>query len=295
MAAVIAPTNRLGMTLGLHVNEQKQISLYDTITSFPAWSSYCTQCYLSHDPWTMEQPTQADLDQCRNFMVPYERTLMLHCADNANLATPGAQLRGATMRLLRNHLKIANQIPCTCVLHLGTKNNKAGEGTLDRVAEGLNQLVREGHLRESIFPHIRHQLVVENSAGQGACLGRSFDELRSLFEKLDTRKVGLLIDTQHAFAAGLTTWTDHNEVVKFFEEVETITPYGPSGLHLNDSKPAFGSNVDRHEDIGQGQIFWSGGIKHEGLQTILAYARERGLDCILETPDAVQDYQKLIE
>jgi deoxyribonuclease-4 len=178
------------------------------------------------------------------------------------------------MQLIQKELVQLEGVPCSCVLHIGKV------GTLETVCQHLNDL----HITRSEFERSPYPLLMECSAGQGTELGKNWPELRKLFEGIDTNKIGLCMDTQHAFAAGLSDFGSHESVVKFFEEAESIAPGGVSLIHLNDSKVEFGRRVDRHANIGQGHI-WSGKEKEEGLQSLIQYCFEKGIDMILETPN----------
>ncbi len=122
--------------------------------------------------------------------------------------------------------------------------------------------------------------VIENTAGQGSNVGNRFEELRFIIDRVeDKSRVGVCIDTCHAFAAGydLRTAEACEETFKKFDEVIGLQYL--KGMHLNDSKKGLGSKVDRHENIGKGEI----GV--EGFQWIIANPKFDNIPLILETPD----------
>ena len=122
--------------------------------------------------------------------------------------------------------------------------------------------------------------VIENTAGQGSNLGFAFEHLASLIERVeDKSRVGVCIDTCHAFAAGYDLRTAE-ACDKTFAELERVVGFGYlKGMHLNDAMKILGSHVDRHTPLGEGMI----GM--ECFRYIMQDARFDGIPLILETPD----------
>ncbi len=122
--------------------------------------------------------------------------------------------------------------------------------------------------------------VIENTAGQGSNLGYSFEQIAYIIDRVeDKSRVGVCIDTCHAFAAGydLKSESGFQETFEHFEEVIGFKYL--KGMHLNDSKKGVGSHVDRHEDIGRGEL----GIAP--FQMLMHDKRFDDLPLVLETPD----------
>lgn len=122
--------------------------------------------------------------------------------------------------------------------------------------------------------------VIENTAGQGSNLGYTFEQLAYIIDRVeDKKRVGICIDTCHAFAAGydIKSESGYQETFEHFEEVVGFQYL--KGMHLNDSKKGEGSHVDRHEEIGKGEI----GL--EPFRWIMHDPRFDDLPLILETPD----------
>ena len=122
--------------------------------------------------------------------------------------------------------------------------------------------------------------VIENTAGQGSNLGFAFEHLAYLIERVeDKSRVGVCIDTCHAFAAGYDLRTAE-ACDKTFAELERVVGFGYlKGMHLNDAMKILGSHVDRHTPLGEGMI----GM--ECFRYIMQDARFDGIPLILETPD----------
>ena len=122
--------------------------------------------------------------------------------------------------------------------------------------------------------------VIENTAGQGSNLGFAFEHLAYLIERVeDKSRVGVCIDTCHAFAAGYDLRTAE-ACDKTFAELERVVGFEYlNGMHLNDAMKILGSHVDRHTPLGEGMI----GM--ECFRYIMQDARFDGIPLILETPD----------
>lgn len=122
--------------------------------------------------------------------------------------------------------------------------------------------------------------VIENTAGQGSNLGFAFEHLAYLIERVeDKSRVGVCIDTCHAFAAGYDLRTAE-ACDKTFAELERVVGFEYlKGMHLNDAMKILGSHVDRHMPLGEGMI----GM--ECFRYIMQDARFDGIPLILETPD----------
>jgi deoxyribonuclease-4 len=158
------------------------------------------------------------------------------------------------------------------VLHPGCYTHGSEAEGLELVAEGLLDLVRQR-------PRGRTLVLLEQTAGQGTALGSTFEQLASIIARMnDHRRVGVCLDTCHLLAAGY-------DIASPGGYAETFTQFGRligfdrlKVLHLNDSRKALGSHVDRHEHIGQGFV----GI--DAFRRLVNDRRFRGLPMLLETP-----------
>ncbi|GAB1453067.1 deoxyribonuclease IV [Draconibacterium sp.] len=122
--------------------------------------------------------------------------------------------------------------------------------------------------------------VIENTAGQGTNLGFSFYQLKSIIDQVeDKTRVGVCIDTCHAYSAGydIKTKAGFEKVFQEFDEVVGFKYL--KGMHLNDSKKELGSRVDRHDSLGAGTL----GL--EVFECIMNDSRFDGIPLILETPN----------
>ncbi len=120
--------------------------------------------------------------------------------------------------------------------------------------------------------------VIENTAGQGTNLGFAFYQIKKIIDQVDDQsRVGVCIDTCHAYSAGYDL-KDNFEAV--FNEFDEIIGFGYlKGMHLNDSKKELASKVDRHDSLGEGSLGWN------AFRMIMNDNRFDGIPLILETPD----------
>lgn len=204
--------------------------------------------------------------------------IVAHATYLINLASPDAGLRDRSCEALREELERCDALAIRyLVLHPGSAVGLDVPAALRNVAKSLNRVLAACP-RLSVLP------LLETTAGQGRTLGRTFDELAQILGALDQpERAGVCIDTCHVFAAGYDI-RDAQAYAAMIAEAERLI-----GLprircwHLNDSRGALGSRVDRHEHIGRGQIGLS------GFRHVLNDARFCGLPMILETPKGVDE------
>lgn len=122
--------------------------------------------------------------------------------------------------------------------------------------------------------------VIENTAGQGTNMGHTFEQLRFIIDRVeDKSRVGVCIDTCHAYTSGydVKTGAGFSETFRKFDEI--IGFIYLKGVHLNDSKKDFGTRVDRHENIG------TGFLGDEAFEILVNDDRFDNMPLILETPE----------
>lgn len=162
-------------------------------------------------------------------------------------------------------LKLLNFHPGSSLKEIST------EACLARIAESINIVLEK---TQGVCA------VIENTAGQGSNVGNTFEEIAFIISKVeDKSRVGVCIDTCHAIAAGydLRGKEGVSNMLTQFDAVIGL-PY-LKAMHLNDSKKGVGSRVDRHENIGMGEV------GEETFRTLMADVRLDGIPMILETPD----------
>lgn len=150
-------------------------------------------------------------------------------------------------------------------------NEMTEEECLDRIAGSINKTL---DLTSGV------KAVIENTAGQGSNLGYSFEQIAHIIDKVeDKERVGVCIDSCHAFAAGYDLATPEGYKVMWENFDRVIGMKYLSGMHLNDSKKGLGSRVDRHESMGAGTI------GRGFFEMLMADPRMDNIPLILETPN----------
>lgn len=197
-----------------------------------------------------------------------------HASYLINLASPNDDLWERCVQAHADEVRRAHaySIPYV-VLHPGAHTGSGVEAGIRRVAEALNRIHAETAECGATLT------LLELMAGQGTMLGRSFGELRAIIDQVeDKARVAICADTCHAFAAGydLRTPCGYDAMLEELERelgLDVLRVW-----HLNDSKGALGSHVDRHTHIGEGEI------GEEAFGRILNDVRWRGIPMLLETP-----------
>lgn len=163
------------------------------------------------------------------------------------------------------------------VVHPGASVAASEADAVANVIRALDEI----HQRTSQMAAIP---LLENTAGQGSCLGCRFEQLAAMLAGVrETNRVAVCFDTCHAFAAGypLGTPAEYQQTWNTFDRVVGIGRI--RAIHLNDSKRELGSRVDRHEHIGRGQL------GTEPFRLLLNDERFRLVPMYLETPKGKQD------
>ncbi|HEY3079493.1 MAG TPA: deoxyribonuclease IV [Chloroflexota bacterium] len=201
--------------------------------------------------------------------------LFFHSIYLLNLASPLPLNVERSVRSIGDHLTWANRLGADgLVIHVGSAGKEEYALAEDRVVAAMGGLLDgldEGPAK----------LLLETCAGQGATIGRSFRELGQIVRRLDAHpRLGVCLDTCHVFAAGYPIH-EPDGAERLLEEFEREIGLDRLGcVHANDSKGAFGSNVDRHENIGRGQL------GEATFANLLARPELRNVPFILEVPGA---------
>lgn len=197
----------------------------------------------------------------------------VHATYLPNLASPDSEMQQKSFSHILSQYKAAAAIGADYfVLHPGSHKGDGLEGGVQRIASSLFEIskkVPDGPM-----------WLLENTAGGGDTIGRDAQELAAIFSvsKLPSEKIGICLDTCHAFAMGIDI-SKRGGFQKFITSCEKmIYPGCVKLIHLNDSKFELGAGRDRHGHIGLGEI----GAK--GMRSLFAARSVKGLPVVLETP-----------
>jgi len=224
----------------------------------------------------MWRPLRLDDDALQLYLEKYRasglRGHYLHAVYLINLASPQEQLLRSSVASLLHYMELAALLDADgVVFHPGSHRGAGFEAVLGQVGAAMREVIERspaGHAR----------LLVENSAGAGGCLGRSFEEIGRIVEAAASDRVGVCLDTQHAFASGYDLRT-RSGVARALDEFDRLIGVERLCLvHANDSGTGLGSNADRHANIGEGAL-------GEGaFRVMLRDPRLRRVPWILEVP-----------
>ncbi|MBO7648766.1 MAG: deoxyribonuclease IV [Bacteroidales bacterium] len=190
-----------------------------------------------------------------------------------NLGQPDAESLDKSRRSFIDEMHRCEQLGLTMLnFHPGSHLKLITlEQCLDRIAESINMALDK---TQGVMA------VIENTAGQGTNVGFSFQHIAHIIGKVeDKSRVGVCIDTCHTYSAGYDLKSEEGYAQTFREFDETIGAHYLRAIHLNDTKKAFASRVDRHDSIGKGLL----GI--EFFKRFMKDSRFDGMPIILETPD----------
>ncbi|CAN5433353.1 deoxyribonuclease IV [soil metagenome] len=156
--------------------------------------------------------------------------------------------------------------------HPGSHLKKCTEtDCLKIIAESINKALDQTEFVEA---------AIENTAGQGSNMGFRFEHLAEIIDQVDNKnRVGVCIDTAHAFAGGYDISAEEGFLDTMEQFGEIVGFDYLMAMHLNDSKKECGTRVDRHESLGDGCIGWT------PFELIMQDSRFDGIPLILETPD----------
>jgi deoxyribonuclease IV len=221
------------------------------------------------------RPTNHDPANFERFKAERAETgiglVLCHALYLVNLAAPDDAVYEKSVATLVNTLDVAAAIDAEgVVFHVGSHLGAGLEAGLERVVPALEQALQ--HTSETTW------LLMENSAGAGGTIGRSLDELATLFERLDRhRRLGICLDSAHLYASGYDV-TKEQVYDNVLDELDGLVGLDRlRALHVNDSKAPLGSNRDRHDNVGDG-------LMGERLGVFLANPRVQHLGAVLEVP-----------
>lgn len=198
--------------------------------------------------------------------------VVTHASYLINLASQDNEIFEKSKVALLHSVEIATSIGASgTVLHVGSHKGAGFDTVLGQMVSALDLALNS---IEGPCP-----ILLENTAGQGGSIGVSFEEIARIIDALGGREdIGVCLDTQHLFAAGYS-FSSIDEADSLMDQFSRIIGFERLGcIHLNDSKVQLGSQRDRHENIGQGQIGYG------PLSLFASHQKVIGVPLILEVP-----------
>lgn len=207
-------------------------------------------------------------------------TLVAHAPYTLNCCSDKPHARQFAREAMADDLRRMEFTPQSYYnFHPGSHVKQGVEAGIAMIADVLNEV---------LSPDQSTVVLLETMAGKGTEVGRSFDELAAIIDRVElSDHMGVCLDTCHVHDAGYDIVNDLDGVLEEFDRVLGIDRL--RAVHINDSKNPLGSHKDRHETIGAGHI----GI--EAFERIVNHPALRDLPFILETPNELNGYAKEIE
>jgi deoxyribonuclease IV len=234
----------------------------------------CDAIQIFNQSPRMWRPTaygEDDLAAFRDAMAPSRiNAVLIHAVYLVNCASEDAEIRKKSLASLEQSLNVGRGIGAVgVVLHPGS----AKQGDVPKAIRRAGKVIKESLARTE-----KCDLLLENTAGAGGTLGRSFEELEALIDAGGgDRRLGLCLDSCHMFASGYDIRTPQGLTETIDECKRVVGLDRLRATHVNDSMTPLGSNRDRHAILGEGELGAS------GCATFLSEPRFERLPCVLET------------
>ncbi|HEY1599725.1 MAG TPA: deoxyribonuclease IV [Pirellulales bacterium] len=237
----------------------------------------------NNNQWRAKPITDDDVTRFRTALVELKiKHPIAHDSYLINLASPDDVLWQKSIEAFIEELRRAELLGIPYVV------THPGASTTSDEATGLRRIIQALDEVHAQTPGITSQCLLENTAGQGSCLGWKFEHLGTIIAGVKAPdRLGVCIDTCHTFAAGypLGTKTEYQATMSALDKHVGLKRV--KAFHLNDSKKELGSRVDRHAHIGEGFL----GI--EPFRLLLNDSRFRRIPMYLETPKGLVNGEEL--
>ncbi|MBV9214514.1 MAG: deoxyribonuclease IV [Actinobacteria bacterium] len=222
--------------------------------------------------WRLQHYRPDDVEEFRRLLAGGPvRAIVLHAIYLINPASKDETVRRKSLEALAHALRVGDQVGAHgVVVHPGSQVGEPLDESIDRVGEAIRIVLSESE---------RCPLLLENTAGAGGTIGRSFDELARLIELGGgDPRLGICLDSCHMFAMGFEVCTADELSGTIERCIEVVGAERLGCVHVNDSKASFGSNRDRHAPLGEGEM------GREALAAFYSEPRFEDLPVIFEGP-----------
>ena len=205
--------------------------------------------------------------------------ILAHAPYTLNACSADESTREFAKNTFADDLKRMEYVPGNLYnFHPGSHVKQGVEIGIDYITQMLNEVLK---------PEQTTKVLLETMAGKGSEIGRSFEELRAIIDRVELNDhLGVCLDTCHVYDAGYDIVNDLDGVLKQFDEIIGIDRL--YAIHINDSKNPFESHKDRHEKIGEGSI------RTEAFERIINHPMLEDKPFFLETPNELDGYAKEI-
>ena len=206
--------------------------------------------------------------------------ILAHAPYTLNGCSADESTRQFATEMMADDLERLKYLPTSLYnFHPGSHVKQGVDIGIDFIAQMLNTVLK---------PEQTTTVLLETMAGKGTEIGRSFEEIAQIIEKVELKDhLGVCLDTCHIYDAGYDIVNDLDGVLEEFDKIIGIDKL--KAIHLNDSKNPFNSHKDRHEKIGEGSL----GLK--AISNIINHPKLKHLPFFLETPNELDGYKNEIE
>ena len=206
--------------------------------------------------------------------------ILAHAPYTLNAASADSALREFAKNTMANDLSRMEYTPGNCYnFHPGSHVGQGAEAGIAFISDMLNTI---------LTPEQNTTVLLETMAGKGSEIGRSFEELREILDRVTLKeKMGVCLDTCHIWDGGYDIVNHLDEVITEFDKIIGLSNL--KAIHLNDSMNPLGAHKDRHAKIGEGQIGF------DALIRIINHPALCHLPFYLETPNELNGYKYEIE
>lgn len=205
--------------------------------------------------------------------------ILAHAPYTLNGCSADEHLRILARETMEDDLRRMEYTPGNCYnFHPGSHVGQGAEAGISYIADMLNQI---------LTPKLHTTVLLETMSGKGSEVGREFEELREILDRVDLRdQMGVCLDTCHVWDGGYDIANGLDEVLNRFDRIIGLNKL--KAIHLNDSKNPLGAHKDRHARIGEGFI------GTEALKRVVTHPALRELPFYLETPNELPGYAREI-
>lgn len=203
-------------------------------------------------------------------------TILAHAPYTMNLCSDKESTCTFAVNTLADDLQRMEYTPHQLYnFHPGSHVGQGADVGIQRISDALNSV---------LFKDMTTTVLLETMAGKGSEVGRSFEELRAIIDRVELQeKIGVCLDTCHVSDAGYDIVNHLDDVLETFDRIVGMDRL--KALHLNDSKNPIGAHKDRHEKIGAGYL----GV--DTFARIVKHPQLKNLPMFLETPNELEGYQ----
>ena len=261
------------LLLGAHFSIAK--GLHKAILEAESYKCNTLQIFTKNaNTWKEKTISENDIRKFKDIKVQTNiYNIISHTSYLINLAGPDKTKSDMSCEALKQEIIRCGQLELPyLVLHPGSHMGDGETKGINRIADNINQIF-------AATDGITTRLLLETTAGQGTSIGHTFEQLSAIIEKVhDKARIGVCLDTCHIFAAGydISNKKGYEKTIRAFDDIIGLNNLFV--IHLNDTKKACGTRVDRHEHIGDGFI----GL--DAFRLIMNDTRLQKIPKILETP-----------